>query len=50
MTPGLIRNRPGSPAASGGTSHGCITELHKVLLVIERVLDGSAFFMTGLVT
>jgi hypothetical protein len=32
----------------GSSSHGRVTEVHRLVLVIERFLDGSAFFMAGL--
>ena len=31
----------------GRNSHGSVTEVHKMIVVIERFLDGSAFFVSG---
>jgi hypothetical protein len=49
----LLNNLRGIPAPwtvashgdkiPGGRSHGSVTEVHRLMLVIERVLDGSAF-------
>ena len=45
---GLVPGGSSAERILGRSSHGSVTEVHRLGLVIERFLDGSAFFMAGL--